>query len=88
MSLQSYADAAGDGEAAALAERMRLATAATLARFDSGYWSYYALPGDWSPLDYQQYVVQLLKRLAPTDDRFASAASRLRRMPSSRRRSR
>jgi hypothetical protein len=76
VSLQSYADVNEDAEAAVLAERMRKATAATIARFDSGYWTYYALPGDWSPLDYQQYVVQLLKRLAPTDARFASAATR------------
>src|SRR4051812_4009425 len=76
VSLQSYADVAADSEAAALAERMRKATAATLARFDSGYWSYYALPGDWSPLDYQQFVVGLLKRLGATDERFASAATR------------
>jgi len=76
VSLQSYAEVAEDSDAAALAERMRLAAAATLARFDSGYWSYYALPGDWSPLDYQQYVVGLLKRLGPSDERFASAATR------------
>jgi hypothetical protein len=76
VSLQSYAEVAEDEEAAALAERLRRAAAATLSRFDSGYWSYYALPGDWSPLDYQQYVVQLLNRLASSDDRFAAAASR------------
>ena len=76
VSLQSYAEVTGDAEAGALAARMRTAAAATIPRFDSGYWTYYALPGDWSPLDYQQYVVQLLKRLAPTDARFASAATR------------
>ena len=76
VSLQSYAEVTGDAEAGALAARMRTAAAATISRFDSGYWTYYALPGDWSPLDYQQYVVQLLKRLAPTDARFASAATR------------
>jgi len=76
VSLQSYAEVSEDPGAATLAERMRKAAAATLARFDSGYWSYYALPGDWSPLDYQQYVVGLLKRLGPSDVRFASAATR------------
>jgi len=76
VSLQSYAQVTEDAEAAALAERMRKAAAATIARFDSGYWTYYALPGDWSPLDYQLYVVQLLKRLAPSDARFAAAATR------------
>ncbi len=76
VSLQSYAEVSENAEAAALAERMHAAAAATLARFDSGYWSYYALPGDWSPLDYQQYVVGLLKRLGPSDERFAAAATR------------
>ena len=77
MSLQSYADVAGGH---ATPRRSRSGCAAPprrrSPRFDSGYWTYYALPGDWSPLDYQQYVVQLLKRLAPTDARFASAATR------------
>ncbi|MBA3842099.1 MAG: hypothetical protein H0X39_05680 [Actinobacteria bacterium] len=76
ISLQSYADAADDPEAATLAARMQSAAAATLARFDTGYWSLYSLPGERSPLDYQQFVVSLLKRLGPTDPRFASAATR------------
>jgi D-glucuronyl C5-epimerase C-terminus len=76
ISLQSYAAAAEDDQAAALAGRMQRAAAATLPRFDTGYWSYYALPHDPSPLDYHDYVVQLLKRLAPSDPRFADAASR------------
>ncbi|HEY8644994.1 MAG TPA: D-glucuronyl C5-epimerase family protein [Gaiellaceae bacterium] len=76
ISLQSYATTAEDSDAAALATRMQRAAAATLARFDTGYWSYYALPHDPSPLDYHEYVVQLLKRLAPADPRFASAATR------------
>jgi hypothetical protein len=76
ISLQSYAKTANDGDAAALAARMQRAAAATLPRFDTGYWSYYALPHDPSPLDYHQYVVQLLKRLGPSDPRFADAATR------------
>jgi hypothetical protein len=76
ISLQSYATTAEDTDAAALATRMQRAAAATLPRFDTGYWSYYALPHDPSPLDYHEYVVQLLKRLAPTDRRFADAAAR------------
>ena len=76
MSLQSYAERPRTRR-----RRARRADAAAplrrrSPRFDSGYWSYYALPGDWSPLDYQQYVVALLKRLGPSDERFASAASR------------
>jgi hypothetical protein len=76
ISLQSYATTAEDADAAALAARMQRSAAATLPRFDTGYWSYYALPHDPSPLDYHQYVVQLLKRLASKDPRFADAALR------------
>jgi D-glucuronyl C5-epimerase C-terminus len=77
VSLQSYAVQAEDNEAGALAARMQSAAAATLASFDTGYWTYYALPNDPSPLDYQQYVVQLLRKLASTDPRFAAAAVRI-----------
>ena len=76
ISLQSYATAAEDPDAAALAARMQRAAAATLPSFDTGYWTYYSLPHEASPLDYQQFVVQLLKKLAPTDPRFADAATR------------
>jgi hypothetical protein len=76
ISLQSYAATAEDPDAAALAVRMQRAAAATLSRFDTGYWSYYALPHDPSPLDYHQYVVQLLQRLKAADPRFADAAKR------------
>jgi len=76
ISLQSYATTAEDSVAAALALRMQRAAAATLPRFDTGYWSYYALPHDPSPLDYHQYVVQLLQRLKSADPRFAAAAVR------------
>ena len=57
---------------------MQRAAAATLPRFDTGYWSYYALPHDPSPLDYHEYVVQLLQRLKSADPRFADAAGPLR----------
>ena len=79
LSLQSYATTSGDAQAAALAARMERATLATLPRFDTGYWSYYALPHEPSPFDYHDYVVQLLKRLAPLDTRFADAAARFAR---------
>ncbi len=55
---------------------MKSAAAATLPKFDTGYWTYYSLPHEPSPLDYQQYVVQLLAKLAPTDPRFAAARAR------------
>jgi D-glucuronyl C5-epimerase C-terminus len=76
ISLQSYADASDDADAASLAARMRTSAAATLPQFDTGYWSYYSLPHEPSPLDYHEYVVQLLKQLAPADRRFADAATR------------
>jgi len=79
ISLQSYATAAQDAQAAALAARMQRATVATLPQFDTGYWSYYALPNDPSPFDYHDYVVQLLRRLGPSDPRFADAAARFAR---------
>src|SRR5258708_39892417 len=55
---------------------MQRAAAATLPRCDAGDWSYYALPHDPSPLDYHEYVVQLLQRLKSADPRFAAAAVR------------
>lgn len=79
LSLQSYATAAQDPQAAALAQRMERAAAAMLPRFDTGYWSYYALPNDPSTFDYHDFVVQLLRRLAPSDPRFADAAVRFAR---------
>jgi D-glucuronyl C5-epimerase C-terminus len=77
ISLQSYATAAEDPDAAALAARMQRAAAATLPSFDTGYWTYYSLPHEPSPVDYQQFVVQLLKKLAAADPRFADAATRI-----------
>jgi hypothetical protein len=76
ISLQSYASASGDTQAATLAARMQNAAAASLSRFDTGYWSYYALPREPSPPDYHHYVVQLLLKLKTADPRFADAASR------------
>ena len=76
ISLSSYAAATRDTAAAALAARMEHSAAAMLPRFDTGYWTYYSLASDPSPLGYQQYVVQLLTRLGPDDPRFADAATR------------
>ncbi|MGZ4413026.1 MAG: D-glucuronyl C5-epimerase family protein [Gaiellaceae bacterium] len=76
ISLQAYASASGDTQAATLAARMQNAAAATLPRFDTGYWSYYALPREPSPPDYHRYVVQLLTKLKTADPRFADAATR------------
>jgi hypothetical protein len=76
VSLQTYATATNDATAAALAAEMEQAAAATVARFDTGYWSDYSLAGNPSPLSYQKFVVSLLKKLAPADPRFAQAAAR------------
>ncbi len=77
ISLRDYAEAAVDGRAATLAAAMEQAVATDLHRFDTGYWTYYSLPGTPSTLDYQTYVVQLLRKLNSTDSRLASAAARL-----------
>jgi hypothetical protein len=77
VSLQSYAVQAEDNDAGSLAARMQRSAAATLARFDTGYWTYYALPNDPSSLDYQRFVVQLLRKLSSVDARFADASTRI-----------
>ena len=76
VSLQTYAQATGDTAAASLAGRMEQAAAATVSQFDTGYWTYYSLAGNPSPLSYQKFVVRLLHKLAPSDARFAQAADR------------
>jgi D-glucuronyl C5-epimerase C-terminus len=76
LSLQSYAAAMNDPAAATLSSRMEQAAAATLWRFDTGYWTDYSLAGNPSPLSYQKFVIRLLHRLAPDDPRFAQAANR------------
>jgi hypothetical protein len=76
LSLQTYAQATGDALATSLAARMQQAAAATVSRFDTGYWSYYSLAGNPSPLSYAKFVAQLLHKLAPADPRFAWAADR------------
>ncbi len=76
ISLAEYARAASNPSAARLAASLRGAAAKALGRFDSGYWTYYSLAHDPSPIDYQEYVVQLLRTLSKSDPRFASAATR------------
>jgi len=76
LSLQAYSGASEDAGAASLASKLEAGAAAALGHFDTGYWSLYALPDDPSPVAYQDYVVQLLHRLASADPRFAAAATR------------
>ena len=75
ISLASYAKLTSDSQAATLAADMTNAAARALPSFTTGYWSYYELPGEPSPVSYQNYVVALLQTLARGDDRFASAAT-------------
>ena len=76
LSLETYASATSDAAASNLAARMKQAAAATVGRFDTGYWTNYSLAGNPSPLSNQKFVVQLLHKLAPDDPRFAQAAGR------------
>src|SRR3954453_13186399 len=75
-SLKTYSAKARDARADALATRLGTTAIAMLPRFDTGYWSYYSLPGTLSPLEYQKYVVDLLNSLSTADARFADAANR------------
>ncbi len=75
-SLKTYAARARDTRADALATRMQTTAITMLPRFDTGYWSYYSLGGNLSPLEYQKYVVDLLNSLSTADARFADAAKR------------
>ena len=79
VSLKVYAAEAHDPQTNALVSRLQSSAAAMLPRFDTGYWTLYALPNDLSPLDYQDFVVRLLRLLAPADKRFADAAARFAR---------
>jgi hypothetical protein len=76
ISLESYAQATGDAAAATLASQMKQAAVETLPRFDTGYWSDYSLAGVPAPLSYHQFVVQLLRKLAPEDPMFGAEADR------------
>ena len=75
ISLASYARLTSNGAAGTLAAELTTAAARALPSFTTGYWSYYELPADPSPVSYQDYVVDLLQTLAKTDQRFGAAAS-------------
>ncbi|HEY7603075.1 MAG TPA: D-glucuronyl C5-epimerase family protein [Gaiellaceae bacterium] len=64
LSVGDYATISGNGPAAAMATRLAAAAQTLLHRFDTGYWSLYSLKGDESPLDYHDYVIGLLRKLA------------------------
>jgi hypothetical protein len=76
VSLNEYASTTGSASAAALARRLDGAAKAFFPRFDTGDWSLYELRGAHCSLDYEQYVTELLARLAAqTEDRFWTDAA-------------
>ena len=77
VSVAEYAALAGDAGAAAFAGRLRRTASALLSLFDTGYWSNYS-PGNESTLDYQRYVVTLLRRLGRDtgEEHWREAAAR------------
>jgi hypothetical protein len=79
LSLRDYANANADGDAADLVSAMEHAAATDLHRFDTGYWTYYALPRTPSTLEYQGYVVRLLRKIDSADSRLGTAAERFAR---------
>ena len=64
VSLQDYATQTGDQAATNLASQLQTAAVGLLPRFDTGYWSLYALGGAEAPLDYHKFVVRLLTTLS------------------------
>ena len=80
LSLATYGDLTRDSAGAALAASFERSARRMFPRFDTGYWSLYAL-GVVSPLDYHEYVVRLLNNLERrTGDRFwAEKAARFER---------
>ena len=67
VSLEDYSLTLEDPAGQALAGQLRAAAAALLPRFDTGAWTLYALGANESTLDYQRYVVSLLKRIGARD---------------------
>src|SRR6266536_4711936 len=78
LSLQDYSTQTGDQAAARLATQLQAAAVGLLPRFDTGYWSRYALGGTEAPLEYHKYVVRLLTLLAKRtqDATFTTYAQR------------
>ena len=67
VSLEDYSLTLEDPAGQELAGQLRAAAAALLPRFDTGAWTLYALGANESTLDYQRYVVSLLKRIGARD---------------------
>jgi hypothetical protein len=63
VSLEDYALALEDPDGQNVAGQLRATAAEILPKFDTGAWTLYALGANESTLDYQRYVVSLLKRI-------------------------
>jgi len=71
VSLNDYGKTSGNPDATALAQRLDRAARTMLHRFDTGDWSLYELRGAHASLSYEQYVTELLGKLAAqTGDPF------------------
>jgi hypothetical protein len=66
LSLHQYAALAHDPRARALTGKLAQSSRLLLPRFDTGWWSRYALSGGNAPVDYHRYVTSLLWKLART----------------------
>jgi hypothetical protein len=78
LSLREYGRLTGDAGASALAGRLESAAKTLLPRFDTGDWSLYELRGYHASLGYEQYVTELLRKLAAqtSDPYWVDAAQR------------
>lgn len=76
VSLTEYGRTSGNPDATALAQRLDAAAKAMFPRFDTGDWSLYELRGSHASLSYEQFVTELLAKLASqTSDPFWVAAA-------------
>ncbi len=64
VSLHEYGATTGNAGASALAQRLEAAAKALFPRFDTGDWSLYELRGAHASLGYEQYVTELLGKVA------------------------
>jgi hypothetical protein len=78
LSLREYGQTTADATATALAQRLESAAKVLLPRFDTGDWSLYELRGYHASLGYEQYVTELMQKLAAqtTDPYWVDAAQR------------
>jgi hypothetical protein len=78
VSLDEYGATTGNAGASALAQRLEAAAKALFPRFDTGDWSLYELRGAHASFGYEQYVTELLGKLAAKtkDPYWVDAAQR------------